>query len=140
MVNATAARLDKVYAVFDLHSVSIKPIAMPIDPVPVIANLTITGWAADREGTDGLLVFRVEWPSGYTKPLRIDFNSKQFSKYKWKALGSLDFAVDFGPDRLDWEFCLDDLTVGFLKCNQSMCRDGAKNGKEDGQTIEGEDL
>lgn len=125
-INATATQLKSVHAFFNLHSISIKPLAMPIDPVPVIANVTIRGWAADDAGKDGPLVFRVEWTSGYTEPLLVDFSSKQYSDSKWEGLGLLDFAVDFGPDQLDWEFCLDDLTVGFKKCNQNGCQEGEK--------------
>jgi hypothetical protein len=114
MVNTTATRLKGVDAVFNLHSISVKPIAMPIDPDPVIANVTIQGWHAGNEGADDPLVFRVQWTAGYTEPLLIDFDSKHFAESEWRALRWLDFAVDYGPDRLDWEFCLDDLRVGFM--------------------------
>ena len=113
---------------------SIKPIAMPIDPVPVIANVTIRGWSAsgddaEVEAKGDPLVFWVEWTSGYTEPLLVDFSGKQFTKEKWKGLELLDFAVDFGPDQLDWEFCLDDLTVGFTRCRGKMCEDSGKSEK-----------
>lgn len=107
---------------------------MPIDPVPVMANVTVRGWAADDgegEGADGPLAFWVEWTSGYTEPLRVDFDSKQFSKEKWEGLAVLDFAVDFGPDQLDWEFCLDDLRVGFVLCEGSLCDE--EEGEEEGK-------
>jgi hypothetical protein len=118
MVNATATKLNNLYPHFSLHSISIKPLAMPIDPVPVVANLTIRGWTAGGEGTDEPLVFRVGWTSGYAEPLAIDFTSKDFSKFEWKGLGLLDFFAEFGPDQLDWEFCLDDLGVEFSKSHE----------------------
>ena len=107
---------------------------MPIDPVPVIANVTIRGWSAsgddaEVEAKGDPLVFWVEWTSGYTEPLLVDFSGKQFTKDKWKGLELLDFAVDFGPDQLDWEFCLDDLTVGFTRCREKMCEDSGKSEK-----------
>ena len=141
MVNATATRLEDVHPFFDLDSVSIKPLAMPIDSVPVIANVTIRGWTADGKGPDSPLVFGVEWTSGYSKPLFVDFGSKQFSVAKWKALRLLDLSVDFGPDRLDWEFCLDDLVVSFTKCNQGLYHDdGGCREKEQADSIRWEEL
>lgn len=94
---------------------------MPVDRVPVIATVTIRGWAAGGQATDSSpQIFQVEWTSGYTEPLLVDFNRKHFSQYRWTAMESLDFSVDFGPDRLDWEFCLDDLTVRFTGRDQPM--------------------
>lgn len=91
---------------------------MPVDPIPIIAHVTIRGWPADNVGTDDPdsdpLLFHVAWTSGYTKPLLVDFSSGQFTKVRWERLRSLDLAVDFGPDGLDWEFCVDDLVVGFM--------------------------
>ena len=123
MVNATATRLNEVLPIFDLHAISIKPLAMPIDPVPFIANVTIRGWAADDEGMDGPLIFWVGWTAGYTKPLLVDFNSNHFSKSKWEGLKLLDFSVDFGPGHLDWEFCFDDLIIGFAKVRPEHMRE-----------------
>jgi hypothetical protein len=100
---------------------------MPIDSVPVIANVTIRGWHADSEGKDDPLVFQVQWTSGYTEPLLVDLDSKRFSDSKWQALRWLDFAVDFGPDRLDWEFCLDDLRVGFTRRDQETGEGGTEH-------------
>jgi hypothetical protein len=116
MINATATEAAGVCAFFGLQSISIKPLTLPIDPDPVIANLTIRGWPADEEGTKRPLLFQVQWTPGYTEPLLIDFESRQFTPYRWKALGLLDIAVEFGPDRLDWEFCLDDLKIGLAEC------------------------
>jgi hypothetical protein len=123
MVNATETKLKEVHAFFDLHSISIKPLAMPVDPLPATANVTIRGWTADVEGTEEPLIFRVEWASEYTKPLLVNFDSQQFSPHKWVALELLDFSVDFGAGRLDWEFCLDDLNVAFTDCNQNNYQD-----------------
>ncbi len=118
---------------------------MPVDAVPVIANVTIQGWRAPtgsgREGKGDLLVFWVEWTSGYTEPLLVDFGSKRFTKDRWEGLELLDFAVDFGPDRLDWEFCLDDLTVGLRQCGENMCEGRGKYEKgERAKSIEWEKL
>jgi len=141
MVNTTATRLKDVDACFSLHSISVKPIAMPIDSDPVIANVTIRGWHADSESTDDPLVFRVQWTSGYTEPLLIDLDSKHFSEAEWQALRWLDFAVDFGPDRLDWEFCLDDLRVGFMQREQEAGEDGTeREGARQAASIEWEEL
>jgi hypothetical protein len=126
MVNTTATRLKGVDAFFNLHSISVKPIAMPTDSDPIIANVTIRGWHADSESADDPLVFGVQWTSGYTAPLLIDLDSKHFSEYKWQALRWLDFAVDFGPDQLDWEFCLDDLLVGFAQRDQGTGEDSTE--------------
>jgi hypothetical protein len=126
MVNAEATSLRQLHPFFDLHSLSIKPIALPVDAVPVIANVTITGWAANQPEMYSPVVFRVEWTSGYTEPLLVDLDSKQFSEYKWEALEVLDLSVDYGPDQLDWEFCLDDLTVGFTRCKHNECEGGRK--------------
>lgn len=117
-VGATKSRqLDNIPTTFNLYSLSIKPLAMPIDSVsdPVIANLTIRGWlaSAPTRAADQQLVFGVKWSSGYAEPLRVDFRSYQFSKLRWEGLDRLDFAVEYGPGRLDWEFCLDDLVVSF---------------------------
>jgi hypothetical protein len=85
MVNTTAAKDEEAYTFFALHSISIKPLAMPLDLVPIIANLTIRGWAADSDGRDEPLVLRVEWSSGYTEPLLVNFDSKQFTKHKFRT-------------------------------------------------------
>lgn len=140
MVNATATRLKDVHPFFDLDSISIKPLAMPVDAVPVIANVTIRGWTADAEGPGSPLVFRVEWTSGYSKPLFVEFGSKQFSVEKWERIRLLDLLVDFGPDRLDWEFCLDDLSVSFTKYNQGLCQDDGEHGEtEQAESISGKE-
>lgn len=114
---------------------------MPLDPVPIIANLTIRGWTAGGEEKHQPLVFRVEWTSGYTKPLAVDFNSGQFSESKWESLTSLDFAVDYGPDQLDWEFCFDDLAIGLIKCDPNPLRASGKQcGRRRAEGVEWEDL
>ncbi|KAF7511798.1 hypothetical protein GJ744_003529 [Endocarpon pusillum] len=142
-INATAATRKGFHAYFDLLSVYIKPIAMPVDPVPVMANVTIRGWSAASDDDDDAegeakgdpLVFWVEWTSGYTEPLLVEFSRKQGTKDKWRGLELLDFTVDFGPDQLDWEFCLDDLTVGFMRCGGEMCEGSGES--EKGRRAEG---
>jgi hypothetical protein len=132
-VNASAAAAAaEVHSniFFQLYSLSIKPLAMPVDAGtdPVIANVTIRGWTRPdshrvQDGTDADAdsdpdsdpkIFRVAWTSGYTRPLTIDFSDPQFSPLRWEKLTSVDFAVDYGPDGLDWEFCLDDLVVAVM--------------------------
>jgi hypothetical protein len=142
MVNSTATRLKEIHAFFDLNSISIKPLTMPVDSVPVTAKVMIRGWNADGEETDDPLVFRVEWTSGYSEPLVVDFGSKHFSENRWDALGLLDFPVDFGPDLLDWEFCLDDLRVSFTKCDQNPCPENHEkhSGKKQADYVPREEL
>ena len=53
----------------------------------------------------------------------------------------LDFSVDFGPDRLDWEFCFDDLTVQFTKSDQDLWLGGKQAaGSRPEETTQGEEL
>lgn len=115
---------------------------MPVDPEPAIVIVTIRGWVADDPEAETIpLKFHVEWTSGYTEPLVIDFDSKHFSKNRWKALRMLDFSVDFGPDRLDWEFCFDDLTVQFTKSDQDLWSGGNRAaGSRPEETTQGEEL
>lgn len=140
-VNATAASLQGLDAFFGLHSLSIKPIALPVDPLPVIANVTIRGWTADGEGGDDPLVFRVGWTSGYSEPLTVHFGRKHFSVYRWEKIVLLDFSVEYGPDELDWEFCLDNLRVGFRRCQGRPCLDNSKHvGRKPAEGMPGKDL
>jgi hypothetical protein len=40
---------------------------------------------------------------------------KDFTREEWKELENFEIWADFGYDALDWEFCVNDVEVGFYE-------------------------
>ncbi|KAL9628234.1 MAG: hypothetical protein Q9164_007352 [Protoblastenia rupestris] len=95
---------------FTLHSLKVKPMAAP-EPG---TNLVIRGY---RNGTEYDVAWNVWFPSGYHEPLEVRI--QEFSEMKWETLRKVEIFADFGYDRLDWEFCIDDLVVEFTRTGKS---------------------
>ena len=64
-------------------------------------------------GGDGVVEWGVEFPSGFHDVFKVDL--ERFSKEDWGRLWKVEVVADFGVGGLDWEFCLDDLRVGFTE-------------------------
>lgn len=87
---------------FTLLSLQIKPLAAPESGTTV----TIKGYSHAHEDP---LTWTVYFDSGYTEPLLIKI--REFSKQQWDHLYGVEILADYGEDKLDWEFCLDDLEL-----------------------------
>lgn len=96
---------------FTLLSLQLKPMVAPAPGV----NVWIKGYRVkDDERVDQKqepLKWNVEFPNGYHLPLLVDL--ERFSNQSWDRLHKVEIGADFGYDDLDWEFCLDDLSVRF---------------------------
>lgn len=62
----------------------------------------------------------ITFPEGYHLGFRVDIH--RYSKMTWTSLTKIEIWADFGEDKLDWEFCLDDLEVRLedLEVNHSI--------------------
>ncbi|KAL9132167.1 MAG: hypothetical protein Q9217_000101 [Psora testacea] len=107
--NDTAMHEEGLEPSFTLRSLMVKPMAAP-EPG---TNLIIRGY---RDGKDDL-TWSVWFPSGYHLPFEVRI--AEFSGVKWEKLEKVEVVADFGYDRLDWEFCVDDIVVEFTKSNES---------------------
>ena len=71
------------------------------------------------------LEWHVDFPSGYHLPLLVKM--QEYSGDRWEKLEGVEIVADFGEDRLDWEFCLDNLEVKFVKVkDKEIIRQDAK--------------
>lgn len=88
---------------FQLHSVKVKPLSMPLGHAKLVLNGTkING---------DVVVWSVDFPAGYNEMFEV--NIARFSNESWTDLRSLSIFADFHYSGIveDWEFCLDDLEV-----------------------------
>jgi len=97
---------------FTLHGFSIKPMDAPEPGTQV----TVRGFRNAQEGTlakGGGVEWGVFFPHGYHEPFEVKI--AEFSGESWGGLHKVEILADFGYDGLDWEFCLDDIKVDFMK-------------------------
>ncbi|KAI4174996.1 MAG: hypothetical protein LQ343_002023 [Gyalolechia ehrenbergii] len=102
----TALWEEGLHPYFDLKSFYIKPMDAPMPGT----RMNVRG---HRAGEEEELKWHVDFPSGYHPPFLV--NLEEYSRKKWEKLTRVEITADFGEDRLDWEFCLDDLEVVFHK-------------------------
>ena len=91
---------------FNLKSFSIKPMDAP----PGGITVSLLGFTETRNTP---LNWHVDFPYGYHLPFLVKL--QDYSKDKWEQLYRVEITADFGPDRLDWEFCTDDLEIQFTE-------------------------
>ena len=62
-------------------------------------------------GGGGVLDWEVEFPAGYHLPFKVEM--ERHSREVWELLERVEMWAAYGQGGLDWEFCVDDLEVGF---------------------------
>ncbi|KAL9600194.1 MAG: hypothetical protein Q9219_003337 [cf. Caloplaca sp. 3 TL-2023] len=106
IANSTAMRDEGLSPYFTLESFWLKPMDAP-DPG---TRVNVTGYRYDE---DEELEWYIDFPSGYHLPFLVKM--EEYSRQKWGRLRRVEITADFGEQELDWEFCLDDLQLGFHK-------------------------
>ncbi|KIV84010.1 hypothetical protein, variant [Exophiala sideris] len=89
---------------FTLHAFSIKPLDVPLG----LVTINLQGF---RSAADDSLEWSVDFPAGFHDILYVQI--EEFSKQAWTGLRSVELWADFhhGTVVMDWEFCLDDISV-----------------------------
>lgn len=122
IANASAMAAAGLQAWFDLHGFTGKPLAAPEGEGET--RLRVRGWRAaadDYQNTsdddtdageggaweDEPLEWFVDFPSEYHERLQVEMPEA------WRGLGRVEMWAQFGVDGLDWEFCVDDVVLGF---------------------------
>ncbi|MCJ1230925.1 hypothetical protein MMC12_007599 [Toensbergia leucococca] len=106
IANATSMIEEGLNPYFELLTFYLKPLDMP----PPETTIYITGYTYAR---DEPLVWHVDFPAGYHLPLLVKM--QEFSSDTWSFLYAVEIFADFGEDRLDWEFSIDNLELQFFK-------------------------
>ena len=88
----------------------------PMDAPPPWTTVTVTGYSHARNKSDHY-VWSVDFPAGFHLPFLVKI--QEYSREAWDQLYGVEILADFGEQKLDWEFCLDDLEVQFFKLNSS---------------------
>ena len=89
---------------FELMSFYIKPLDFPDASVTVY----VRGYSViDPEPR----MWEAEFPIGYHRPFHVQM--RNMSGKAWALLWKVEVWAEFGEGKADWEFCVDDLVVGF---------------------------
>lgn len=106
IADAASMALNGLYPYFTLVSFYIKPMDSP----PPEKKVYVRGHTyAQKEP----FLWEVEFPYGYHLPFLVKV--EEYSGKPWEQLYKVEVAADFGPDALDWEFCIDNLEVQFIR-------------------------
>lgn len=97
---------------FTLLSFNLKPMDAP----PPGTEIIVKGYSRARNDSDPF-EWHVDFPVGYHLPLFVKM--QQYSGDYWDQLYRVEIMADFGEQRLDWEFCIDDLEIQFFQSNSS---------------------
>ena len=109
IANASSLTEDGLYPYFTLLSFYVKPLAAPSSGTWI----TVNGYSHVRQDP---LTWSVYFESDYHEPLLVKI--EQFSRQEWDKLYGVEILADYGEDKLDWEFCLDDLQLQFFKVSE----------------------
>ena len=71
-------------------------------------TITVTGYSYGR---DEPLHWHVDFPAGYHLPFLVKM--REYSRDRWEYLYAVEVLAELSVDKLDWEFCMDDLEVQF---------------------------
>ena len=69
-------------------------------------RITVTGYSYAQ---DEPLQWHVDFPMGYHLPFLVKM--REYSRDRWEYLYAVEVFAELSVDRLDWEFCMDDLEV-----------------------------
>jgi hypothetical protein len=108
-----APRDDNITA-FDLLGMSMKPLIAP--PGKEEITIYVKGYRA-VEQDDGLLMWYVSFPVGWHTPFTPSFPEH------WRSLRRVAMWAEYGPDKLDWEFCIDDVRVRWNYAEPKLSED-----------------
>lgn len=113
ITNDSALIAEGLHPYFTLHKLYIKPLAAPFSSSGT--NVTIRGYSRARKDP---LSWDVNFASDYHEPFEVKI--QKYSKQEWSQLYGVEILADYGEDKLDWEFCLDDLEVEFFKIREEV--------------------
>lgn len=108
-------RIRNKDASFDLYSFRVKPLNFPINSVTLhLRGIRAAGSTSQYPGdmmSD--LIWSVDFPAGYHEVLNVSV--REFTRRDWHNLSQIELWADFNnaDSTMDWEFCIDDLEVGF---------------------------
>lgn len=111
IASASALIAEGLHPYFTLRKLYIKPLAAPSSGTTV----TIKGYSLARKDP---LSWDIYFASDYQDPFEVKI--QEFSKQEWDRLYGVEILADYGEDKLDWEFCLDDLEVQFFKVGEEV--------------------
>lgn len=106
--------IDRVIS-FNLYAFRVKPLNFPINSVTLNVRGTRAGESAFQHGGPSRpdLAWSVDFPAGYHEVLNVSM--REFTRHEWHNLSRVELWADFNnaDSTMDWEFCIDDLEVGF---------------------------
>lgn len=111
IANSSALIAEGLHPYFTLRKLYVKPLAAPSSGTTV----TIRGYSHVRKDT---LSWDIYFASDYHKPFEVKI--QEYSKQEWSQLYGVEILADYGEDKLDWEFCLDDIEVQFFKIGEEV--------------------
>ncbi|KAL8823482.1 MAG: hypothetical protein Q9191_005815 [Dirinaria sp. TL-2023a] len=97
---------------FSLVSFNLKPLDAPSPGSSIVVN----GYSHARNESDPFR-WHVDFPAGFHRPFLVKM--QEYSGEAWDRLYGVEILADFGEQRLDWEFCIDDLEVRFFALDDS---------------------
>ena len=107
---------------FTLVGLKVKPIATPEGAT---TEITVRGYkhGEGEEEEEEEVEWHIDFPSGYHEVFEVKM--REYSRENWKRLVGVEVTADYGVDRLDWEFCVDDLVAEFTEVGDA----GGEGGK-----------
>ena len=109
IANATLMANSRLAPYFSLRSFHVKPMDAP----PPGTTISLKGYSHARAVP---FTWHVDFISEYHLPFLVKL--QEFSRQAWNELYKVEVFADFGEDKLDWEFCIDDLEVQFTRLPQ----------------------
>lgn len=111
IASASGLIAEGLHPYFTLRKLYIKPLAAPSSGT----NVTIKGYSLARKDP---LSWYIYFASDYQEPFEVKI--QEYSKQAWDQLYGVEILADYGEDKLDWEFCLDDLEIQFFKVGEEV--------------------
>lgn len=111
IASASALIAEGLHPYFTLRKLYIKPLAAPSSGT----NVTIKGYSLARKDPLSWVIY---FASDYQEPFEVKI--QEYSKQAWDQLYGVEILADYGEDKLDWEFCLDDLEIQFFKVGEEV--------------------
>lgn len=105
-----------------------------MDFPPPAVRVDVKGYRWN-ETNNGTVDWHVDFPYGYHRPFLAKMGA--YSAQEWEGLSGVEVSASFGVQELDWEFCLDDLVVGFERLEGEGSK-GRRGMGRDGQVVLGD--